>query len=233
MITVRLYQELNDFLPPDMRHRDVVRPLAPGATVKTVVEDMGVPHKDIDLVLLNGRSVSLDRRLRLGDRLSVYPVFESLDISAVSRVRPQPLRRTAFVADVRLEGLACLLRVLGFDTVCGDHEVLAEIATAERRIILTPDRGLLERRSVTRGYLVRSAEPISQAADVVRRFSLRPRPFTRCARCNAVRLPRRPVRLRSLIRDRRVRHCAQCGRLHGKPLRRTVRRILRVAGGRS
>lgn len=119
----------------------------------------------------------------------MYPVFESLDISPVSRVRPEPLRRPRFVLDGHLGRLAAYLRLLGFDAFYERNlpdEVLARISSKERRILLTRDRGLLKRSQVTHGYLVRETEPRRQLAEVLDRFDLwrAARPFSRCLRCN-------------------------------------------------
>jgi hypothetical protein len=188
-IRIRFYAELGDLLSPEWRGREGERPFFPGQTVKDLVEGMGVPHTEVDLVLVNGESVDLGRRLAEGDRVSVYPVFEAMDIGTVSRVRPRPLRQTRFVADVHLGRLARYLRLLGFDTVYAndwDDGRLVECALAERRIILSRDRGLLKRAVVDHGYLVRATLPQAQLVEVVDRFDLRAslRPLTRCPVCN-------------------------------------------------
>ena len=81
-----------------------------------VREAIGVPHTEIDLILVNGRSVRFDDLLRGGERVAVYPESERFDISPIHRLRPKPLRNPRFVADVHLGALARLLRLLGFDT---------------------------------------------------------------------------------------------------------------------
>jgi hypothetical protein len=76
-----------------------------------------VPHTELDLVLVNGESVNFWYRVEDGDRISVYPPFEAMDISPLVRLRPQPLRELRFVADAQLGRLAAYLRVAGFDPV--------------------------------------------------------------------------------------------------------------------
>src|SRR5438876_798851 len=81
-----------------------------------------------------------------GARVSVYPVFESIDISPLLRLRPKPLRDPRFVLDTHLGRLAVYLRMLGFDTLYRndyDDAELARIEHSEKRILLTRDRGLL------------------------------------------------------------------------------------------
>ena len=194
LATLRVYGELNDFLLPADRQVTLVVPVDRGTTVKDFIEAHGVPHTEIDLVLVNGESVDFGRPLGDGDRVAAYPVFEALDVAPVTRVRPEPLRVIRFVLDVHLGRLARYLRLVGFDTLydreAGDDR-LAELSRAEHRVLLTRDQGLLKRRAVTHGYCVRSTAPPRQLAEVVSRFDLRRlvRPFSRCTVCNGVLEP--------------------------------------------
>ena len=142
----RFYEELNDFLPEN--RRKILFPFAFEGTpsVKDSIEALGVPHTEIDLILVNGISVDFGCLIRDGDRISVYPVFESIDITPLVRVHSQPLREPRFVLDMHLGRLARYLRMLGFDTLYrndyADAE-LARISSQEYRILLTRDPGLL------------------------------------------------------------------------------------------
>ena len=156
--TFRFYEELNDFLAPERRKREFACPCSESATTKHMIEALGVPHTEVELVLVNGESAGFDRLLKDGDRIAVFPRFEILDITPLLRVRDQPLRITRFVADAHLGGLAHLLRMAGFDTLYDnnfqDSEIEAIVARDER-ILLTRDRELLKRRSITRScYLL-------------------------------------------------------------------------------
>lgn len=200
LVTVRFYEELNRFLPEARRKQPFAAEVPTGSTTKSLVEDLGVPHTEVDLILVNGESADFSRRLADGDLVSVYPVFESWDVGVVSRVRALPLRVTRFLADVHLGRLARLLRMMGFDTAWADHlpdEMIVIAARREGRIVLSRDRGLLKRRRVTHGYLVRSLDPREQLGEIIRRFDLggRVRMFTRCMDCNAAlaRVSRRSV----------------------------------------
>ena len=115
--TFCFHEELNDFLPSEQRGREFPVPCARNATTKHMIEALGVPHTEVELILVNGQSVGFDRLLRDGDRVAVYPRFDSLDITPLLRVRAGPLRVTRFVADAHLGGLARLLRMAGFDTL--------------------------------------------------------------------------------------------------------------------
>ncbi len=188
---LRFYQELNDFLAPAHRGREFEHFVKGTPSVKDVIEALGVPHTEVDLILVNGRSVDFGCLLQDGDRVSVFPVFESLDIRPAIRLRPEPLRNPRFVLDTHLGRLAAYLRLLGFDCLyspAADDAWLAEVSVREERILLTRDRGLLKRKAVTRGYCPRQSHPRRQLAEVLRRFDLLgcARPFTRCMACNGV-----------------------------------------------
>lgn len=186
---VRFYAELNDLLTTDERFLDNELPVGVGETVKDLIESRGVPHAEVDLILVNGEPVDFDRRVADGDRIAVYPMFESLDISSIGHLRPNPLRATRFVLDAPLGTLARYIRLCGFDTLYRndiDDEELAATSRAEGRVLLTRDVGVLKRKMVTHGYFVRATAPRDQLVEVVRRFDLSGdlQPFTRCMKCN-------------------------------------------------
>ncbi|MDI3312743.1 MAG: Mut7-C RNAse domain-containing protein [Mycobacterium sp.] len=188
-VDVRAYAELNDFLDPESRGVTVRRPFRPHQTVKDVLEAMGIPHIEVDLILVEGEPVDFAHRPNPGERIAAYPMFEALDIGLTARLRPVPLRDPRFVVDVNLGRLARLLRVLGFDvwwSSDADDQTLTDISLGQQRILLTRDRGLLKRRAITHGLFVHSDEPEEQTREVIRRLDLRERlaPLTRCVRCN-------------------------------------------------
>ncbi|MBN1799237.1 MAG: Mut7-C ubiquitin/RNAse domain-containing protein [Spirochaetales bacterium] len=190
-VHIRFYEELNYFLPKQKRKKSFSTRFTPGDTVKNLIENLGVPHTEVDLLLANGSSVGFDYFLQQDDMISVYPVFESFDIGRISKVRPQPLRELKFILDVHLGTLAVQLRMLGFDTQyqtnINDDE-LAQISQNKQRILITRDRGLLKRKAVTHGYCIRSKHLKEQLAEIITRFDLRGsiHPFTRCLKCNTL-----------------------------------------------
>ncbi len=107
----RFYAELNDFLPPERRFTAFADAFLDISTVKDRMESFGVPHTEVDLILVNGEAVDFTYRVRDGDRISVYPVFEAFDIAAAARLRPEPLRVPRFILDTHLGRLAAYLRV--------------------------------------------------------------------------------------------------------------------------
>jgi uncharacterized protein len=221
----RFYEELNDYLPWQRRKRSFAHSFDGTPAVKDVVEGLGVPHTEVDLILVDGRSARFLHRLRGGERVAVYPMFERLDIRPLYRLRPKPLRRTRFVADVHLGKLARLLRLLGFDTTYptgfSDRDLVAA-SIRERRILLSRDVRLFMYKALSRGYRLRSTDPERQLEEVIEALSLRRaiQPFTRCMSCNAKLrpLPRAAVKDRVpaavFKRFRRFVRCAGCGRIY-------------------
>ena len=226
-VSIRFYGELGDFLPPDRRQVAFTHTLKERASIKDVIEALGVPHTEVDLLLVNGESVDFSYLVHDGDRISVYPVFTSIDLTPLPRVGPQPLPEPRFVLDTHLGKLAAYLRMLGFDTLYRndyhDNE-LAELSSREGRMLLTRDRGLLKRRVVTHGYHVWETDPERQLVEVVRRFDLLRTiaPFRRCMHCNGLLEPVRkeviPDRLLPKTRQYydEFSVCQSCGRIYWK-----------------
>jgi uncharacterized protein with PIN domain/sulfur carrier protein ThiS len=225
--TFRFYEELNDFLPAHQSKRDLELEFEPPTPVRHLIETLGVPHTEVEVILLNGVSVDLEQRVEEGDRVSVYPMFESLDITPLLRLRKRPLRHPRFVVDAHLGRLAHYLRMLGFDTLfendLGDRE-LARISAEERRILLTGDRALLMHRTITHGCYLRSHIPGEQLEYVVERLDLCSliQPFTRCMECNGLLqtvsredvFDQLPDNIR-LTQDE-FRCCGECGKVYWK-----------------
>jgi len=195
--SVRFYGELNDHLAPDQQYLTLEKSFIVAGAVKDLIESFGVPHTEVELILINGESADFSELVQNGDRVAVYPVFESLDVSPELRVRPGPLREPKFVLDVNLGRLAGYLRMLGFDAQyrnrASDPE-LVETSVTEHRILLTRDRGLLMHSAVTRGYWVRATDSRVQVAEILARFDLAGAldPFTRCMACNTLLGPTDP-----------------------------------------
>lgn len=245
-IEIRFYAELNDFLPSERRQRAFRYAFHGTPSVKDTIEAIGVPHTEVDVILVDGRSVGFDHLLRGGERLAVYPVFERYDVSPVTRLRPAPLRVTRFVADVHLGTLARNLRLLGFDTIWErdlSDEAIVSIARDEQRIILTRDRGILKNGRVTHGYWVRNTDPLMQLDEVIRAIDLARGidPYTRCMQCNGELQPversavAQSVPLQVFLVYRDFRQCRRCQRVYwrGTHLRRLEEVIERARNAAS
>ena len=186
--------ELNYFLPPNKRHVSFSHEFKGRTSIKDMIESLGVPHPEVDAILVNGESVDFSYIVQDGDRVTVCPISVLDEINPSIRVSPPEPQEYRFVLDIHLGKLANALRLLGFDTLYrndyADPE-LAQVSADEQRILLTRDTRLLMRSLVRYGYYVRSKNPDQQIVEVLRRFNLFDAilPFHRCIRCNGVLEP--------------------------------------------
>jgi uncharacterized protein with PIN domain len=242
--TFRFYEELNDFLPNEKRKKDFQAFFPKQSAVKDVIVSIGVPHTEVDLILVNGASVDFTCSLEGGERVSVYPVFESLDIRACKKRGSHPLRHLRFVTDTHLGRLARYLRLLGFDTIYyTDFNPIGLIGVSIRqgRVLLTGSRRLLKHKVITRGILVREADPRMQLKAILQRLDLHAeaRPFSRCLCCNELVRPiskqEVPHRLPSRVRAgyQAFFLCSSCNRVYwkGTHFERMSRFVQEMLGG--
>jgi hypothetical protein len=156
--TFRFYEELNDFLPNNKKKIDFEAKLIGKKSIKEIIEEFGVPPEAADLILVNGKSVDFNHIINDGDRISVYPVFERLNIQNVTQLRRISLRRIQFIADSRLKKIVNPMRVLGFDIDFNGSYTTRDIidkSLQEKRIILTTRKELKRSKSVTHCILIR------------------------------------------------------------------------------
>ena len=223
----RFYEELNDFLPEEKRKVRFEHQFVDRTSVKDMIESLGVPHSEIDMILVNGDSVDFNYFVQNDDEISVYPVFESLDISGVQHLRKVPLRDPKFIADVHLGSLAKYLRMFGFDVLyeneSSDDEII-ETSLSEKRAILTKDRELLKNNRITHGYWIRSSSVEEQVKEVIERFDLKEniREFLRCLECNAVLTPVEKDKIEDRLPPKvnewqnEFWYCASCDKIYWK-----------------
>ena len=189
--TFRFYEELNDFLPKHRRKTDFEAKFKGKRSIKDMIEALGVPHTEIDLILVNGNSVDFNYILQDGDQVSVYPVFESLNITDVTLLRKIPLRRNKFIADINLKDIVKYMRVLGFDLyydpLLATREII-EISKREHRIILTKSRKLLKFKDVTHGIFIHPGTTTEQIKRIIDYLNIKDniKPFSRCLLCNTL-----------------------------------------------
>jgi uncharacterized protein len=223
----RFYAELNDHLQPSEQQKSIERTFYIPSTVKDMIESFDVPHTEVELIVANKASVDFSYLVRDGDYISVYPMFESVDITPELRVRPEALREPKFVLDVHLGKLAAYLRMLGLDTFyrsCLADPELVRISSEQHRILLTRDRALLKHNAVTHGYWLRETDSKLQVSEIIRRFDLARsmRPFTRCMACSGMLRPATKTEVLHLLPPRTAelydeyQRCSQCGRAYWK-----------------
>jgi uncharacterized protein with PIN domain len=180
--------DLPVFVRPKRSARQIVRQLCEKTSVKDAIEACGVPHPEVDLILVDGGPVNFSYQLETGAMIDAFPVTGAPKLFPEDRLQRRSL--TKFVADGHLGKLARDLRLLGIDVAydkdANDSQLVAT-ATNEGRALLTRDRRLLMHSVVRDGYYPRSQIAEAQAIEVVGRFALGPAlaPFTRCLHCNA------------------------------------------------
>jgi uncharacterized protein with PIN domain len=243
----RFYGELNHFLPPRKRQVSFPHAFEAHPSIKDMIESLGVPHPEVCLILVNGKSVNFSYSVKDADQISVYPVVEAAEVThthdtPLVSLKPESLAIPRFVLDIHLGKLATSLRMLGFDTLYrndyGDEE-LAEISSTQKRILLTRDRGLLMRSIVTYGYYVRETNPRRQIVEVLQHFDLfrSVNPFQRCLRCNGILEPISKESVLNQIppniqRDIEVFHrCIECSQVywrgsHSEQMQQFIEQIL-------
>ena len=226
-VNIRFYEELNDFLPRSKRKIRFEIAVFGTPSVKDIIESQGVPHTEVDMILVNGKSARFTYRIQDDDDISVYPEFESFDISRTQKLRPHPLRRPKFILDVHLGALARYMRMLGLDAKYGnnlkDNEII-DISEKEKRAILTRDIGILKHSCVKRGRWVRNTNPVKQIEEIIERFDLKNeiKEFTRCIKCNTKlkpikkekALPSVPAKIR--LRQTEFSFCTKCNKIYWK-----------------
>ena len=240
--TFRFDAELNDFLPPDRQQVAFVYLFNSNQSVKHLIESAGVPHTEVEAILVNDAPVGFAYAVQDGDRVVVYPHYPGLSLPENGRPRPPQPSPTRFLLDIHLGQLARYLRLLGFDTLYPDNHLtdadLAQLAHDENRILLTRDRGLLMRSLVVHGYCLRTTDSVAQVTAVLHRFRLfdEIQDMPRCLRCNGRLQPvakeaiveRLEWKTRLYYDDFQI--CADCGQIywqgsHYPKLRRFVAAI--------
>jgi uncharacterized protein len=190
--TFRFHRELNEFLARSQRDQAFACACPPASTTRHMIEALGVPHTEVEIILRNDRPASFDAPIENGDRIEVYPGGALAPEPRTGARLREPLRKESlrFIADAHLGGLAQLLRLAGFDTRYDNHfpdDEIERLALAEHRVVLTRDRELLKRRALVHGCYVRALPPDAQWREVAGRLALanHVRPFRLCLMCNA------------------------------------------------
>ncbi|MCW3108736.1 MAG: hypothetical protein JWQ09_3242 [Segetibacter sp.] len=184
----RFFKSLNDFLSHTNKNRPIHYQFNGSPSIKDAIEATGIPHTEVDVIVVNGSPVDFSHRLKDKDEVAVYALVNITDLTAHS-LTPAPLFPLCFIADVHAGKLAKELRMLGFNTIYQNNfsdQQVAEVAENENRIVLTRDVGLLKHKKIKWGYWLRSQHVNEQLQEVMTRFNLATdiRPFVRCIECN-------------------------------------------------
>ena len=226
-VHIRFHDELNDFLPEALRDTNFEHELKKARSIKDLIESIGVPHPEVDIILIDGVAVDFEQRLTGGETIEVYPGSNQLHTYPLQHNQPALPDEPRFVLDVHLGRLSGYLRMLGFDTLYrNDYEdpELAEISDRENRILVSSDRKLLMRKRIRYGYFMRSRKPRQQVVELFKHFDLFDyRTDTeRCITCNGLLQPvdKQDIESRLLPLTRKYYHvffqCDGCGKVFWK-----------------
>jgi uncharacterized protein with PIN domain len=187
----RFHDTLNFFLPRATKDRLINHDYEGRVSVKDMIESLGVPHPEIEMIVINGRSVDFNTIVQHGASINVYSIEFVPQIPNPEPLRPPYPGRPTFILDQHLGRLAAYLRMMGFDTLYRNDyhdEELAQVSHDETRILLTRDIGLLKRSAVIYGYFVRETNRHKQLAEITNRYHLKEQviPFSRCMKCNGL-----------------------------------------------
>lgn len=220
----RFFAALNDFLEPCQRGQWIEYRFGDFPGIKDPIEALGVPHTEVDVIVVNGASVDFGYQLHHGDRVAVYPPFFQVDVSPLIKLR-EPLAEPTFVLDAHLGKLAKLLRLVGLDVLYrNDYQdpELVDISEREGRVLLTRDRRLLFHRRVVYGRFVRNVEPMAQAREIIDHYNLEAqlKPFSRCTACNGAVAPVNKADIIDRLEPLTARYydefyqCGHCGKIY-------------------
>lgn len=195
MIAVNFHGNLVDLLSRKSENGPFVTlHLERRTSVKDLIESFGIPHPEIEEIVVGRKTVDFAYIVEDGNQIEVFPISAQSNFFKPSLLRPDPLESHRFVVDINVAKLAPKLRQLGFDTLLPrncDDAGLAAIAGCQRRILLTRDCNLLKRKIVEFGHLVRAESPNDQLAEIIKLFKLKDKikPYSRCFRCNGLLNP--------------------------------------------
>jgi hypothetical protein len=238
-IRLKFHGDLAFFLKLKASNGIVERRLSEKTSIKDVIESCGVPHPEVDLILVNGQPVNFRHLSESDEDVDVYPIDSEATFFKANRLQVTSIKR--FVADGHLGSLSRNLRLLGFD-VAYDRNAqdpqLLKIMESENRALLTRDRHLLMHGIVQNGYYPRSQDADEQTVEVVRRFGLFLciDPFTRCLCCNS---PLQRVEKAQIIEKlepltkiyyEQFRRCTGCGQIYwaGSHFSKLQKRLERI-----
>ncbi|MYR04595.1 Mut7-C RNAse domain-containing protein [Streptomyces sp. SID6139] len=216
-IRVEVAPELHLFVPSARRVGATALGTDGVSTLGHVIESLGVPLTEVGALLVDGREVPVSHIPRAG---------ESVRVRAVTRPQRVPGAPLRFLLDVHLGTLARRLRLLGVDAAYESTDIgdpaLAARSAAERRVMLSRDRGLLRRRELWAGAYIYSTQPEEQLQDVLGRFAPELRPWTRCTACNGQLRAATKEEVADQLKGGTERsydvfaQCASCGRAYWK-----------------
>jgi len=223
----RFHGALNDFLRPAQKATAITYSFKDLPAIKDAIEAIGVPHVEVDVILVNNKPVDLVYPLQAASVVQVYPFSNDYHWPPGYTLINHDRIEKKFVADVHLGSLARTLRMLGFDTrYQNDYNdtTIVDLAREEQRIVLTRDIGLLKHKVIRHGYWLRSQRVEAQVAEVVRYYRLEGQfqPFERCLACNGAIVPVEKEKIWNQLPPQTILYynaffqCLSCSRVYWK-----------------
>lgn len=188
IITLTLHGDLSHLLRKEQT-AVLQYPLTRRASIKDIIESLGIPHTEIGAIHLNAFSATFNFIPEGGEHFHLYPFAHTTIQALPTELWPEKWKFQTFMVDVNALKVMRNLRMAGFDAVeipMGTTTAQGKRAAQEQKVILSRNRDLLKCSSVIYGQLLRSEDHVEQLREVVARFGLAPhcKPFTRCITCN-------------------------------------------------
>ncbi len=245
-IDISFHAMLRPLLTTSLRHQETIaHNIGRRTSIKDVIESFDIPHTEIGSILVNGNAVDFSWLPYPGDHIQVSPLGIPVDPCRASLLRPNPFPHLRFLVDVNVAKLRTYLHMIGMDTLyepdLTDSE-LARLAVQKQCIVLSRDRGLLRRKIIDHGHLIRSQNPTKQLAEVLTYYGLQNKinPFSRCIHCNNVL---QPIAKKDILNNLEpltkkyyddFSHCRACNRIywpgsHREGMEQTLKRALQIS----
>jgi uncharacterized protein with PIN domain len=166
-------------------------PLSRRASIKDIIEAVGVPHTEVCRLEYRGAEISFQYIPSGGEKIRVVPFDIRNNWRTPSVLRPEPFAGPRFLVDKTALKLARDLRMLGIDTEIVRQQNIKETvkrANLDERVVLTRNRNLLKISDLHFGQLLRSEDHREQLLEVEVRYELSTMadPLTRCMVCNEI-----------------------------------------------
>lgn len=189
IITLVFHGNLWQLLPKILRKEKVRYSLRRRASIKDIIESLGVPHTEVGTIQTSKRQVSFAYIPKEEKTIHIHPFSDFVVKSLPNRLWYERWTFDSYMVDVNALKLARNMRMAGIDTtIVPEMDVvdIALLAASEERVIVSRNRQLLKCAEVRFGQLLRSENHVDQLREVNDRFSLAAhlKPFSRCLSCN-------------------------------------------------
>jgi len=244
-LNIVFHQSLRYLLHPKYRCLDSFNHIINyRGSIKDVIESLRVPHTQIGRLIVNDEAVNFSYKVNDGDQITVDQHKIPLNPCLPDFLRPTPVPAIRFMVDVNTAKLCSLLRMAGFDATCIpglNDATIAETAASQQRILLSRDRGLLKRKIVVHGHLVRANLPEEQLREIITLYGLydHVKPFCRCISCNGILQPVQKEKINHRLEPLTKKYyhtfylCPGCNKIYwpGSHKSRMHRQLIRILDG--